>query len=226
MILGLVIVSNALPSLASLLFYIISYAFMNLGVFACVIAFNTMTGRDEIEAYSGLVQKRPLLVFAFAVFLLSLAGIPITSGFFAKFFLFQALASQRPELLYLVVFALLNSTVSLYYYLKLLKVMVVNEPSDVVKAIDTNGQDNRSISLSLATGVCCVVTLFMGIYAMPFTSEGEGIHKTSKPDHSVYATCFIVAQQLVLERMNLISSMPANNVLPQVGQPQASVKTQ
>lgn len=217
MLLGLVIINDSpVPNLASLLFYVASYVFMNLGAFACVIKFNALTGRDDIASYAGLAQKKPLLVFAFSIFLLSLAGIPITSGFFAKFFLFQAVAFQRPEMLYLVFFALLNSTVSLYYYVKLINVMVVDEPSDVVKAIGASGQDTRSVSLSFATALCCAVTLLLGIYAMP-SSETEaeaGKVKAQKFQPSVYASCISVAKQLVYQRMQLVSTFPANFEMP------------
>lgn len=153
-------------ALGGLLYYLIAYAFMNLGAFACVIYFNTLTRTDDIEAYSGLVQKRPGLVMAFSVFLLSLAGIPITSGFFAKFFLFQTVALASSALLWLVVIALLNSTVSLAYYINLIRLMVVKEPSNAVKAIPSDSP----VSMPLSTGiaVCMVVTVLLGIYATPF----------------------------------------------------------
>src|SRR5687768_6126717 len=115
MLTGLVVGTTA--GVGSIVYYLMTYVFMNLGAFACAIYFGSLTGSDDIESYRGLVQKRPGLTLAFSIFLLSLAGIPITAGFFAKFFLFQSVVLSGTEYIWLIVVALLNSTVSLAYYI-------------------------------------------------------------------------------------------------------------
>ena len=96
MLLGLLTVGNL--GLSSLMFYLITYLFMNLGAFAVVIQFNNMTGSETISDYAGLLQKRPSIAFVFTLLLLSLAGMPISSGFFAKFFLFPVCGGPRTTL--------------------------------------------------------------------------------------------------------------------------------
>ncbi len=164
MLLGLVVGTSV--SVSSLLFYLVTYLFMNLGAFAAVIAFSTLTQTDEITAFSGLVQKRPWLTFGFSICLLSLTGIPITAGFFAKFFLFQSVALAGPVYIWLVIIALLNSTISMAYYLNIIRLMVVKEPSAEVEAISDSAP--TSSALSTALSFCVFATLLLGIFASPF----------------------------------------------------------
>jgi len=164
MLLGLLI--GTAVSMGSLVFYLITYVFMNIGAFASVIYFSNLTHSDEISAYQGLVQKQPGLTLSFSLCLLSLAGIPITAGFFAKFFLFQAVAYSGPGMLWLVIIALLNSAVSLAYYINIIRMMVVKEPSKQVEAIPANA--GASFMLSGAVSCCVLLTLLLGIFASSF----------------------------------------------------------
>jgi NADH-quinone oxidoreductase subunit N len=109
--------------LSSVLFYLPAYAATNIAAFAAVIGFSHVTGSDEVEDYVGLAQKEPVLALAFAIALLSLAGIPPLAGFVGKFYLFYA--AMEKGYLWLVIAAALNSTVSLYYYLLVLKQMYI-----------------------------------------------------------------------------------------------------
>ncbi len=154
-------------SIASILFYLMTYVFMNLGAFAVAIQFSNETERDDIQAYAGLVQKKPFLAFYMTFFLLSLAGIPITAGFFAKFFLFQTVAAAGQEYLWFVIVALLNSTISLYYYINVIRLMLVSEPSDTVKAMSRRVEMASAFPVTLALIICFLGTLLLGIYADP-----------------------------------------------------------
>jgi NADH:ubiquinone oxidoreductase subunit 2 (subunit N) len=120
-----------------------------------------------LNAYAGLIHKKPLMTLALSIFLLSLAGIPITSGFFAKFFLFQTVFKANPATLGLIVLALLNSTVSLYYYINLIRLMVIAEPSAAVAALPRKVQWITAGPVVAVVLVCVWVTLGMGIYAEP-----------------------------------------------------------
>lgn len=150
----------------SLLFYLMAYMAMNLGAFAVVIYFNQLTGSDEIKAYSGLIQKRPLIALVMSFFMLSLAGMPITVGFFAKFFLFQVAMAMSTQFLWVVIIALLASTVSMFYYLNILRLMVIGEPSPEVQALQDRPYDFFKVTgPGFAIGFCFLATLLMGFYS-------------------------------------------------------------
>jgi len=114
----------------SLLFYVITYALTVVGAFAVVAAVETAGGRDRLADFAGLSRRAPLLSFCMLVFMLSLAGIPPLSGFFAKFYVFVAAAAGAPNLglLWLVIVAVAASAVSLYYYLQVVKQIYAAEP--------------------------------------------------------------------------------------------------
>ena len=139
-------------SLATVLFYLFTYVFMNLGAFACVLVTSDLLKSETISDLAGLAKAKPMLVTIFSIFLLGLAGMPITAGFFAKLFLFQALIQENPTTLGLVLLALVASTVSIYYYVNVIRTMVVAEPSEAVKTlIATKGVDS---STGLSVGGC------------------------------------------------------------------------
>jgi NADH-quinone oxidoreductase subunit N len=127
----------------AVLFYLIAYLFMNLGAFAVVAFLRNQTGSEELSTYRGLVQRSPLLTVLLAIFLLSLLGLPPLAGFAAKFQIFSVLyesgqryaASAIPAearmgyVMYaLVVIGGLNTAISAVYYLKVLKVMILERP--------------------------------------------------------------------------------------------------
>jgi len=110
------------------LFYMLVYAFMNMGAFGVVVA-TGLSGAEErvrIDDYAGMGFSRPGLAAAMAVFMVSLAGIPPTGGFVAKFYVFSA--AVKAGYVWLAVIAVLNSVVAVYYYLRLVVVMYMREP--------------------------------------------------------------------------------------------------
>ena len=125
-ILMAVIAKNSLGS-SSLLFYMLSYAFMTFGVFGIVIILGRKGEENlEIKNYSGLAYKHPVIALSMTIFLLSLGGLPPFAGFVAKFYLFSAAIQEG--LLTLVIIAVLNSAISFYYYLKVVVFMYMKEP--------------------------------------------------------------------------------------------------
>src|SRR5438552_11830612 len=113
------------------LFYTVVYAITLVGAFGLVAIVRRQTGGDDLQNFSGLSARSPLLAACMAIFMLSLAGIPPLAGFFGKFYLFSAAlrAGGNNGLLWLVALALFGSFISLYYYLIVLKVIFVDQPS-------------------------------------------------------------------------------------------------
>jgi len=154
---------------AAMVLYMAAYLFMNLGAFACIILFSLRTGSDRISDYAGLYQKDPLITLGLSLCLLSLGGIPPMLGFFAKIYLFFAGWADHQYLL--VVVGLVTSVVSIYYYISVIKMMVVKEPqeaSDVVKAyppITWSVEGMQPLRAALIT--CVVITAVGGILSNP-----------------------------------------------------------
>jgi NAD(P)H-quinone oxidoreductase subunit 2 len=173
---------------ASMVFYLFVYLFMNLGGFACVILFSLRTGSDRISDYSGLYQKDPFLTLALSICLLSLGGIPPLAGFFGKIYIFWA--GWKAGAYGLVLLALVASVVSIYYYIRVIKMMVVKEPqemSDVVKNYPvTNWNIPGMRSLQVAMVVTLIATSLAGILSNPlFTLANDSASKTPMLSNSL-----------------------------------------
>ncbi len=179
LMIGLVVGTDA--GYASMLYYLLVYLFMNLGGFTCVILFSLRTGTDQISEYAGLYQKDPLLTLGLSICLLSLGGIPPMAGFFGKIYIFWA--GWQSGAYGLVLVGLVTSVISIYYYIRVIKMMVVKEPqemSDVVKNYpeirwDLPGLRPMQVSLILAV----VATSLAGILSNPlFTIANQAVTQT------------------------------------------------
>lgn len=117
---------------AAAMFYLAAYAFTNLGAFAVV---TYVAGKGEkftrIDDFSGLAQRQPMMAAMLTIFLLSLIGVPLTGGFFGKFYIFKAALDSN--LVWLTVLGLLNSAVAAYYYLRVLVVMYMKDPESAAE---------------------------------------------------------------------------------------------
>jgi NADH-quinone oxidoreductase subunit N len=145
----------------SVLFYLAAYILMNLGAFAVVAFVRNATGSEELDAYRGLVQRSPVLAITFTIFLLSLLGLPPLAGFAGKFQVFTSVyeAARSATVaghaqLGNVFYALLgvgavNTALSAYYYLKIARVMLLEEPADA-KPIDTTVMSTGYLYLLVA----------------------------------------------------------------------------
>jgi proton-translocating NADH-quinone oxidoreductase chain N len=145
------------------LFYLFAYLFTNLAVFSAVIAFESATGSSEISDYRGLVKRSPVIAGVLLIGLLSLAGIPGTGGFLAKFFVFgSAIQFQTTQTLVLAIVAVITSVVAAFYYLNVVRYMFF------VKADE--GAQPLSVPLGLKVGlaVTALGILVVGIYPQPF----------------------------------------------------------
>ncbi len=154
---------------AAMVLYMAAYLFMNLGAFACIILFSLRTGSDRISDYSGLYQKDPLITLGLSLCLLSLGGIPPMLGFFGKIYLFFAGWADKQYLL--VVVGLITSVISIYYYISVIKMMVVKEPheaSEVVKNYPSIQWETIGMPpLRVALLSCVLITAIGGILSNP-----------------------------------------------------------
>jgi NAD(P)H-quinone oxidoreductase subunit 2 len=154
---------------------------MNLCGFTCVVLFSLRTGTDQISEYSGLYQKDPLLTLGLSISLLSLGGIPPLAGFFGKIYLFWA--GWQAGLYWLVLLGLVTSVVSIYYYIRVVKMMVVKEPqemSDVVKNYPQVRWDLPGLRpLQVGLIVTLIATTISGILSNPlFTLANNSVTNT------------------------------------------------
>jgi NADH-quinone oxidoreductase subunit N len=133
----LALTAHTEQSLASLVYYVVTYSVATIGAFAVLGAIEARTGSDGMADLAGLSRREPVLSFCLGFFFLSLAGIPPLAGFFGKFYLFVAVLQSTPgsmPLLWLVILAIATSAVSLYYYLRVLKAIYITRPQDITAA--------------------------------------------------------------------------------------------
>ena len=146
---------------AAAMFYLAGYAFVNVGAFAVI---SHLSGKGEkfqnVEDLAGLGKKQPLTAALFTIYLLSLIGVPLTAGFFGKFYIFKAaLDTHQPAMVWLTVLGLLNSAVGAYYYLRILVMMYMHEPGEAASSVKPLTPSMRLALLLPAAG-----TLFLGIF--------------------------------------------------------------
>lgn len=146
------VVAHSEAGVAAAMFYLASYAFMNLGAFAIVTHY---VGKGErhvgINDMAGYARQQPLIAALFTWFLLSLIGVPLTGGFFGKFYVFKSAIDSN--LIWLTVLGLLNSAVAAYYYLRIIVVMYFHEPTDETGAAGPVPAGVRLALIGSAIGV-------------------------------------------------------------------------
>src|SRR5436309_3470064 len=143
------LVAGGRDGFSATLFYTAVYAFTLVGAFGVVALVRRETGSDNLQNFTGLWSRSPLLAGCMAVFLLSLAGLPPLAGFFGKFYLFSAAlrAGGNHGLLWLVALALFGSLISLYYYLIVLKVIFVEETATQTSIVKVDLLSRMSLTL-------------------------------------------------------------------------------
>ena len=143
--------------MASVIYYVLVYIFSNLGAFGVVTAISNATGKENIDDYNGLYHTNPKLSLIMTLALFSLAGIPPVAGFFGKFFLFTAAAQKGFYLLVLI--AVLNTIISLFYYLLVVKAMFINKSDSPIAKFRSD------FPTRFALGICVA-----GIFVTGFAS--------------------------------------------------------
>jgi NADH-quinone oxidoreductase subunit N len=139
-----------------LIYYLAAYTFTTVGAFGMVAWIGSYHDeRLNVDDWAGLGAKHPAAALAMTIFMLSLGGVPPTAGFFGKFYVFRA-ALEKPSLVVLVVIAVINSVVSIYYYLRVVTAMYFREPGREVKPL-------HSAAVTTSLIVAVLGTLFIGI---------------------------------------------------------------
>jgi NADH-quinone oxidoreductase subunit N len=152
------ITASSQIGVAAVMFYLAAYALMNIGAFAVVTHFSRQGEKFvNIQDMAGLGSKQPVTAALFAICLLSLIGVPLTAGFFGKFYIFKAALDSH--LVWLTVLGLLNSAVAAYYYLRILVVMYMQEPGEATLSVQPMSPGIRMTLWASALG-----TLILGIF--------------------------------------------------------------
>nr|WOC91209.1 NADH-plastoquinone oxidoreductase subunit 2 [Utricularia flaccida]WOC91224.1 NADH-plastoquinone oxidoreductase subunit 2 [Utricularia flaccida] len=168
-----IIVGDSNDGYASMITYMLFYIAMNIGTFACIVLFSLRTGTDNIRDYAGLYTKDPFLALSLALCLLSLGGLPPLAGFFGKLYLFWC--GWQAGLYSLVLIGLLTSVVSVYYYLKIIKLLMIGRNQEITPHVRNYRRSplrsNNSIELSMI--VCVIASTILGISMNPIIAIAQ-----------------------------------------------------
>ncbi|HZX63182.1 MAG TPA: NADH-quinone oxidoreductase subunit N [Bacteroidales bacterium] len=142
------IIGQSQLGMTTVVYFVLVYIFSNLGAFGVAAIISNRTGKESIDDYDGLYRTNPMLSLTMMLALFSLAGIPPVAGFFGKFFLFTAAAKQG---MYILVFiAVLNTIISLYYYLLVVKAMFLNQSDRPIAYFKSDGYTKVGLAMCIA----------------------------------------------------------------------------
>ena len=164
LLMGFVLLTQS--GLQAILFYLLVYAIMTLGAFLVVIALNNRLGSEDISDYAGLGFREPILGVAMFVFLISLTGLPPTAGFIGKFYLFAAVGEMG--MWWLAILGVLNSVVSLYYYMRIAKAMYFT-PAPAGEA----GRLGLAVPHVVLVVLLAIPTVVLGLYWSPLKAMAD-----------------------------------------------------
>jgi NADH-quinone oxidoreductase subunit N len=157
--------------LSSVLFYLLVYAFTNIGAFAVIVVMARYVEGEDLSQYAGLAKRAPVLSAILTICLLSLAGLPPLAGFFSKLYLFWAAA--QAGLYITVVWGVINSAISLYYYARVIRSMYLAEPSS---------EHQQRVQIPMAPAVslaaAAIGVLVIGLLSEPFIRAATGAANT------------------------------------------------
>nr|QFO87230.1 NADH-plastoquinone oxidoreductase subunit 2 [Silene adscendens]QFO87392.1 NADH-plastoquinone oxidoreductase subunit 2 [Silene cambessedesii]QFO87797.1 NADH-plastoquinone oxidoreductase subunit 2 [Silene littorea]QFO88850.1 NADH-plastoquinone oxidoreductase subunit 2 [Silene psammitis]QFO89174.1 NADH-plastoquinone oxidoreductase subunit 2 [Silene stockenii] len=168
-----IIVGDSNDGYASMITYMLFYISMNLGTFSCIVLFGLRTGTDNIRDYAGLYTKDPFLALSLALCLLSLGGLPPLAGFFGKLYLFWC--GWQAGLYLLVLIGLLTSVLSIYYYLKIIKLLMTGRNQEITPHVRNYRRSplrsKNSIELSMI--ICVIASTIPGISMNPIIAIAQ-----------------------------------------------------
>jgi NADH-quinone oxidoreductase subunit N len=153
--------AGAAPAYAAVLFYLLGYALVKLGAFTIV---SQLGGKGErhlsLDDYAGLGRRQPVVAAALTLFLLSLLGLPVTAGFFGKFYVFKAAVNSH--LIWLAVLMAINSVIGAYYYFRLIVLMYMREPS--MESGSAPAVVGFPLPVSVVLAVSALGTVYFGLF--------------------------------------------------------------
>src|SRR3954468_8455579 len=167
------IVAGTARGISAMLIYLLVYSFMQLGAFAVIVLMRRadIVG-DELKDFSGLHRRQPFAAFAMLLFMLSLGGIPPTAGFMGKFWLFGAAIDSG--YVWLAVIGVLNSAVSLYYYIRIVVFMYLRKET-------TGSEPVMSPALRVTLAIAVAATLILGVYPRQLFDAAEASARAIVP---------------------------------------------
>ena len=166
---------------AAVLYYLLTYAFTTLGAFGIVVALERrQLAGDLIADYRGLSTRSPALAAAMTVFLLSFTGVPPLAGFMGKFYIFSA--ALRQGYTSLVVIAVINSVIAVFYYISVIVAMYMEEGGGVEP-----GRMTRRPALVAAIGLSAIATVLVGIYPAPYMTAAQNAFNSAMGEAAMRA---------------------------------------
>lgn len=167
------VTTHSVTGTAAAMFYLAAYGLMNYGAFAIV---THVAGKDEqkvtLDDLKGLSQRQPAVAALLTIFLLSLIGVPLTAGFFGKFYIFKAAIDSH--MVWLTALGLLNSAVAAYYYLRVLVVMYMHDPETTEAAAEIPG--GLRVTMWLTAAATLVLGIFPGL-VLDFATQFAALNK-------------------------------------------------
>ena len=160
--------------MSSMIYYVLVYIFSNLAAFGVIAAIERQTGRVTMDDYNGLFKTNPWLAFTMMLAMFSLGGIPPFAGFFSKFFIFVGACHQGSVAIYaLVLIALINTIISLYYYLLVVKAMFLRQDDCVIPTIKSHWTERAGLIL------CVLGIIFIGLVSCIYTAINGSVDAIS-----------------------------------------------
>jgi NADH-quinone oxidoreductase subunit N len=151
---------GATPAYAAVLFYLLSYALVKIGAFTIVSEIGGVGEKNlTLDDYAGLAQRQPVAAAALSLYLLSLLGLPVTAGFFGKFYIFKAAVNSH--LIWLAVLMAINSVIGAYYYLRVIVVMYMREGSAEAMAA---APVRFPVAVNVVLAVTAIGTVYFGLF--------------------------------------------------------------
>src|SRR5580692_10622902 len=151
---------GASPAYTAVLFYLLSYALVKVGAFTIVSQFGGAGEKHlQLDDFAGLGERQPVVAAVFSLFLLSLLGLPVTAGFLGKFYIFKAAVDSN--LIWLAVLMAINSIIGAYYYIRLIVVMYMREPSSEIAA---TAPARFPLSVNVVLAIAAFGTIVLGVF--------------------------------------------------------------
>ena len=159
--------------LAALMYYVLVYIFSNLAAFGVIQAIENASGKVDMDSYDGLSKSNPKLAFSMMLAMFSLAGIPPFAGFFSKFFIFTGALQQGSAAIYvLVLIALINTIISLYYYLLVVKAMYIKENETPIATFRSTCTERLGLIITVAGIILLGIVSLSYNYLLGLTTSG------------------------------------------------------